>query len=88
MTQVAADEDDGIGMLEFDHRHREGFSDRGVGQIALTDSVIEVTGAQCLGETGKQHAFLVRRSRMHQHAELVGRVVAQDPGGLGERLVP
>ena len=52
------------------------------------DAVVEVAGAQRFGQARKQRALLVRGRRMHQHAELVGGVVAQDLRGLGQRFFP
>ena len=57
---------------------RECFGDGAVGQVLLGDAMVEVAGAQRFGQAREQRALLVRGRRMHQHAELVGAVVAQD----------
>jgi hypothetical protein len=88
MTQVGADDDDRVGLLDFRHRHRKGFRGGAIGQIQLADAVVEVAGAQRLRQAGQQRALLVRGRRMHQDAEVIGGVVAQDPRGLGQRFVP
>ena len=65
-----------------------GFGDGAVGQVALRDAMVEVAGAQRVGQAREQRALLVRRRRMHEHAELVGAVVAQDLRGARQRFFP
>ena len=88
MAQVRAHDHDDVGVVDVGDRHRELFGDRTVGRVALREAMVEVARAQAFGEARKQRALLVRRRRMHEHAELVAAVVAQDLRGLGQRFFP
>ncbi len=88
VADIATQHNDLVGVLDLGQRHAEHFGNRGVGEIAVVDAVVDVVRTQASGQAGQQCALLVRRRRVHQHAELVATVGFEDFTGSGQAFGP
>ena len=77
---------DRVRLLDIGNRHRERTRDGAVGEIELAQAMVDVLAAQRAHELGDEMAFLVRRRRMHERAELAARALfsasLRDSGSL------